>query len=434
MAEKSSVRILLISILLAAVIFTIDLFVPLGVAGGVPYVAIILVTLWLPGSTFTLAFACLCTLLTLAGFFLSPPGEPYWIVIPNRALAIFAIWAVAVLGLQRKKVERALQESEESIRSILENTADGIAVIDDGGLIDSFNPAAERLFGYDAKEVVARHTPELLFTFDTNGPEDWQARLTRFSERTMPVDLVGKRKDGSTFPAQMSISKISDDEHIRFIAVVRDVTERQQLEQELLRIGERERLAIGRELHEELGQSLTGLGLISKSLVRSTRSGLSADPDDLQQIVDQIQETDYLAKKLFRDLVPVENIQTGLQEALRNLAKSLEREYRIVTTLHAEEAAWVGDQIIAVHLYRIAEETIRSAVEDREAGRIDITIGRSDDSFFLRIEDDGADHHEIPPALPDRLILRANIIGARLTVQAVRKGRTVVTCTIPVGE
>jgi len=91
--------------LLAIAIFTIDLQVPLGVAGGVPYIAVILISLWSPNSKAVIYLAIICSILTLLGFYFSPTGGELWKVISNRLLALFAIWVTAILALKWKRRE-----------------------------------------------------------------------------------------------------------------------------------------------------------------------------------------------------------------------------------------------------------------------------------------------------------------------------------------
>ncbi len=102
--------------------FIVDLLIPLGVAAGVPYVAVVLVSLWIPDKSFTLKVALLSSLLTLFGLLYSPLGGELWKVLLNRALALFAIWATAVLTLQRKGIEEQRVKDLEEKNRILEET------------------------------------------------------------------------------------------------------------------------------------------------------------------------------------------------------------------------------------------------------------------------------------------------------------------------
>lgn len=90
-------KLMVLTIILTALIFTFDLFMPLGVAGGVPYVAPVLLGIWFPRRRHIFALAVVGTLLTIFGYFLSPAGGISWVVLTNRALALFIIWTTALL-------------------------------------------------------------------------------------------------------------------------------------------------------------------------------------------------------------------------------------------------------------------------------------------------------------------------------------------------
>jgi hypothetical protein len=108
--------------LLLALIFGFDLAIPLGVAAEVPYIVVVLLSLWSPQKNFTLGVAILASVLTIIGFFCSPPGGELWKVLFNRGLALFAIWVTAFLVLQRKitaeKREKAVREREKVLEEL----------------------------------------------------------------------------------------------------------------------------------------------------------------------------------------------------------------------------------------------------------------------------------------------------------------------------
>lgn len=123
--EKTNKRLIAQIVALAVVIFAVDLSIPLGVAGGVPYVALILVSLRSPQRRFTLLAGAVGTVFTLLGLLLSPPGGEVWKVSANRFLALFAIWVTVALGLERKRVEMALRNERDRFGTcVQERTAE----------------------------------------------------------------------------------------------------------------------------------------------------------------------------------------------------------------------------------------------------------------------------------------------------------------------
>lgn len=106
--EPSYIKLNIISALLIIVIFSIDLQLPLGVAGGVPYIAIILIALWSSRPNLVIYLAAICSIMTLLGFFLSPTGGELWKVVFNRTLALFAIWITSILVYKWKRHENEI--------------------------------------------------------------------------------------------------------------------------------------------------------------------------------------------------------------------------------------------------------------------------------------------------------------------------------------
>ena len=113
-AYKSDTKVIIVCSCLSLAIFIIDSFIPLGVAGGVPYILVVLISLWAHRKQLPVYMAIAGTVLTVFGFYSSPTGGELWKVLTNRALALIALWLVAILSLQRRtfheEKEKALQE------------------------------------------------------------------------------------------------------------------------------------------------------------------------------------------------------------------------------------------------------------------------------------------------------------------------------------
>ncbi len=144
---------------------------------------------------------------------------------------------VAGIAIERTRAEESLRASERRLRAIVSNSADGIVTIDERGIIESFNPAAERVFGYAAAEVVGRNVTVLMTEPDQRAHNEYIRRYTSTGQGRIigvgPREVVGRRKDGSTFPMDLAISEMGLDDGLRFVGIVRDITERKQNQEQL---------------------------------------------------------------------------------------------------------------------------------------------------------------------------------------------------------
>jgi len=119
--QKNRGQILTLALLVATAVFVVDLFLPLGIAEAVPYVAVVLIALRSPDKNDPLRLAGLCTLLTIVGYSLSPPGTEPWIGITNRSIAVFAIWSTALLAMQVREADAATRDQSDMLTAILSN-------------------------------------------------------------------------------------------------------------------------------------------------------------------------------------------------------------------------------------------------------------------------------------------------------------------------
>ena len=140
---------------------------------------------------------------------------------------------------QQRAARKAMDEAAQHTLTILDNMLDGVLTTDRNGLIATFNRAACSIFGYGANEVLGRNvgmlTPDAYM-----GEHDPQLPLFKTAGSNYlvgkPREMLGKRKDGSIFPMSVAISKIARAGRPTFVAVVRDITERRQREQEIQRL------------------------------------------------------------------------------------------------------------------------------------------------------------------------------------------------------
>ncbi|MFQ5433005.1 MAG: PAS domain-containing protein, partial [Nitrospinota bacterium] len=233
---KTSSRLIALSVLLAAAVFLLDISIPLGVAGGVPYVVIVLVTMWSPKREFTIIMAVTGTVLTMAGFLLSPAGGEMWKVVINRLLALFAIWVTAVLILYHKRAETQIIESAKSLARAQEIANVGNWNYDIASKNVTWSDQLYRIYGFGPKEVT------LTFQAFKNyiHPDDRDRvnnaiEVALKNEKPYDIDFRIVRKDGTqrVIHSQGEVEFDQEGRPIRMYGVAGDVTERKQAEEKL---------------------------------------------------------------------------------------------------------------------------------------------------------------------------------------------------------
>ena len=162
--------------LLMGVIFLIDLSLPLGVAGGVPYVAVVLLGWWSERTVHIFLLAAISSILTVAGYYMSPEGGIPWVVSTNRFLAFFAIWVMVLLLVKAKRMQEALKtahsklerraaanlcETESRFRTIVNRAPAKIHIKDRDGRYLLVNSLAEKLFGVTGEDAEGKTAHEI---------------------------------------------------------------------------------------------------------------------------------------------------------------------------------------------------------------------------------------------------------------------------------
>lgn len=340
------------------------------------------------------------------------------------------------VSAQREAVQ-ALYESEARARAILDTTVDAIITIDERGLIESYNKAAERIFGFTAAEVMGENVSLLMPSPFREEHDEYIENYLRTGHRRIigiGREVVGQRKDGTLFPMSLAVSEVMVGPRRLFTGLVRDITERRRLEQEVLAASEEERRRIGQDLHDGLGQMLTGIGLIARNLARRMAKEGLPHAEGVEEVAQLVREADEYARELARGLVPVELEANGLASGLRRLAQKGEHLFGITCTFEELGGGLVYNAQAATNLYRIAQEALSNAVRHGKASRVAITLAGGEDQVRLRVEDNGSG---IPAVLPAQrgmglriMHYRAELIGASLEVRPGARGGTVVTCTL----
>jgi len=340
---------------------------------------------------------------------------------------------------EKRALEAALRTSEANARAVVETTVDAVITIDDRGSILSFNAAAERIFGYKAIECIG-HNLQMLMPQPVRDEHDGYLKsyLETGHAKIIGIgrEVQGMRKDGSVFPMDLAVSEVFTNGMRSFTGIVRDISYKRQLERELLRISEQERRRIGQDLHDGLGQMLTGIGLIAQNLARSLEKKGIPEAPDVAEIARLVKEADQQARNLARGLVPIEFHSNGLSIALERLAADATHMFGIPCTFEEiGDRVHVHDSAVATHLYRIAQEATNNAAKHSEANQIKMLLAAGQGQLRLRVQDNG---RGIPRRQSDNVGMglnimkyRAQMIGAALDLRTSPADGTVITCTVP---
>lgn len=334
-------------------------------------------------------------------------------------------------------IEQKLRESEARARSILRTTVDAIITIDDRATIRTFNRAAEELFQFKASEVIGKNVHVLMPQPYRREHDSYIENYHRTGKRKIigiGRDVTGRRKDGSTFPMYLAVSEVNVNGQRLYTGIVRDITEQRRLEQEVLRISEHERHRIGQDLHDGLGQMLTGIGLINRSLAQTLREEGHPMADELEEITSKVKEADEYARNLSRGLIPVEFEENGLIAALERLNNHAEKLLNIRCSLTYTNNIKFDDVTSLIHLYRIAQEATSNAVKHGNASEVSISLDAQPDRVILKIEDNGTGFPkdwEDEKGLGVRIMqFRARLVGADLEIQNRKTGGAAILVTL----
>jgi two-component system, LuxR family, sensor kinase FixL len=327
-------------------------------------------------------------------------------------------------------------------RAIFEASPDGFLVVDREGVIRAANPRVEELFGWPLEELIGQKIEVLVPEMHRGAHSGHRSRFVADPHnRPMGVglDLRGRRRDGSTFPVEISLSPWAAHEgDLRVICTVRDVSEYKRLRnfsEGALQATEEERQRIARELHDDTAQRLATL------ILRVRRLADERDPHARTALHEQIREEIVDAaegvKRMARGLRPPEIEELGLALAITAHVRSLREaaHFEVDTDLGAVDHALNVTAKLA--LYRIVQEALSNARRYSGEQRARVRLFMEDGTVVAEITDVGRGFlHSQAVESGGGLGLvgmkeRAAMVGGRLTIETEPGEGTTVRATVP---
>lgn len=361
-----------------------------------------------------------------------PDGSVRWIRDRMYPLRDESGQVLRILGIAEditgaRQMAESLARSELKNRALLSALPDLMFRLRQDGVILEFKAATDSHLPSVVADLAGRNISELL-------PTQIAAQAMHYLELTLRTGVT------QTFTCQHLLPDELRDFEARSVqcgdgevlAIVRDVTERKRLEKEILEISNREQQRIGQDLHDGLGQHLTGITFLSKALESKLKGKSPAEAKEAAEIGKLVIQALAQTRNLARGLFPVELENNGLVSALQELAASVEKMFGIRCQFQCEGTIVVQDNVLATHLFRISQEAINNSFRHGHAKNVEVTLGTSGDKVKLQIKDDGIGYKQQSKC--DGLGLkimqyRARRIGGSFDITSEPKGGTVVTCT-----
>ncbi|MFL6529021.1 MAG: PAS domain S-box protein [Chthoniobacterales bacterium] len=376
-----------------------------------------------------------------------------------------------------KQAQARTREIDERFHLLVEGTPDyAMFLLDPGNVITFWSSGAQKVFGWTAEEAVGQGG-DIIFIAEDKAKGAVEEELGIAIERGRAPDRRWhKRKDGSRLWADGIMRRINrKDGSLRgFAKICRDATDqraiedalrhskdemeqrvlertrdllvtnkelertmsqRQQLEKELLEISEREKRRIGEDLHDMVCQELTATALFLKSSAKQVAEESPAAAKTLDESAQIVNRNVGVTRDLARGLQPAELKGSGLRQALRALSDQACEANKVKCHFKASRNVRVTDDTIALTIYRIAQEAVTNALKHAEAKNILITLDRNEEHVCVTVEDDGKGFPRSRKGKGLGLHImryRANALGGELVIEKRKRGGTEVRCKLPV--
>ncbi|MEE8120422.1 MAG: PAS domain S-box protein, partial [Anaerolineales bacterium] len=288
-----------------------------------------------------------------------------------------------------------LVESAAKIRAILDTAVDGIITIDERGMVESLNQAAERIFGFSASEVIGNNVNMLMPSPYREGHDDYLRHYRATGEKRIigiGREVAGRRKDGSTFPMDIAVGEVQLSGKRLFPAAVRDVTDRKRAEKEakerLNELAHASRVASMGEmasgLAHEINQPLAAIGSYAEACSLMLKSGvknMDVLRDSLQEIAGQAQRAGDIVTRLrqFVKRTEVERSQVNINSLVCDvleLSKHDTSDQRIDVCLELDKQL-PEVEINKTQIEQVMVNLVRNAIdamELTEAGKRKLTV------------------------------------------------------------
>jgi PAS domain S-box-containing protein len=329
-------------------------------------------------------------------------------------------------------------------RQMADMSNDAFYLCDERGRFLYVNDRSSSSIGYTRDELLTMTVSEMSPDFPPERLVEFVRRLRH--EPIPPFETRSRRKDGTMTPTEVSVAHIEIDGADYMFGVVRDISERKQLEsvrksftQRMLRTLEAERQRIARELHDDVGQAVATVGVLLHALEQTPGSVADEVRPSLSQAHTSIREITESVARIVRDYHPAELLGLGLEDTLRSHVVQFTQRHRLALELATTSTAGLLDHEQELHFYRIAQEALANIAHHAHARRVVVRLRHQHGQLVLTVRDDGIGFTPDASRTSGGLGLvtmqeRAELMHATLTVHSAARRGTEVRIAVPVGS
>jgi PAS domain S-box-containing protein len=330
-------------------------------------------------------------------------------------------------------------ESEKRLSLIFDNVSDCIFLVEvteeNEYRFVSMNDAFAKCTGLERAKVIGRKVDEWLPAGSV--PQLMAKMRVAVTTRRKVEWTQSIQYPRGTHVAEFAITPILDESGkcAQLICCAHDVTEIRRLTAAALRAAEEEQQRIGRDLHDGLGQEMTGIALYCGLLEDELKAKKLPEAASATHLSELINGVVVQVGHISRGLQPVPDTPDGLRTGLRRLAAQVSALRGKTGVLRSRKNIQIHDSRVAVHLYRIAQEAVQNALRHGRAKTVSIRLGSRVGRLHLEVEDDGkgiAPNWESTAGIGFQTMkFRAESLGGTISVTPSPTGGTLVRCVVP---
>jgi two-component system CheB/CheR fusion protein len=327
----------------------------------------------------------------------------------------------------------ALHEREARLSAIMNYASEAILVLDLSGKITEFNDSAQAMFNYNNKEIIGKNIQALIPSINIKRLTSHALTLESSAMSTLILEkkeLIGLRKNTLDFPIALSLTKVKG--RAIYIGIINDLSEHQALKKALINISTYEQEKIGHEIHDNLGQRLTGINLLVSNLKRSLPESDIKNNQAMDLIIEQLSQAIGDTRDFSHILAPILLPPHGLQDALTTMMKLFDSS-GIKKRIKLSSNLTIVDSVVATQVYRIAQEAINNTLKHAKARKVTLQLQAQRENTCLEITDDGLGFDINDPEFNQGIGIqimryRASNINATLDIVSSKGKGTTVRC------